>query len=117
MAETVNADLRSRVTRDGLTDESQAILRAAYARNGLQGYLMQLKVRVLPLYRSNPGGVYHLARICASLNETDEAFRWLLRVEQDRSEWFAVVNVDPRLQALHTDARFAEILRSVGIGR
>jgi tetratricopeptide (TPR) repeat protein len=102
-AEAVTADLRSRVTRDGLSEESQAVLRAAYARNGLQGYFRQLKEIVLPLYRSNPGGVYHLADICAILNETDAAFEWLEKACELRSSWMNGIKVDPLLDGLRSD--------------
>jgi hypothetical protein len=51
------------------------------------------------------------------LGEQDEAFRWLQKIEEDRSEWFAQINVDPRLEALHSDPRFASLLRSVGLAR
>jgi len=111
MAEAVTADLRSRVTRDSLNEESQRALRAAYARNGLQGYWRQLKEIVLPLYRSNPGGVYHLARISASLNETDEAFRWLEKAYGYRSSWMNGIKVDPLLDALRPDPRFGSLLQ------
>ena len=60
---------------------------------------------------------YNFAVLYTGLGERDEAFRWLQKVEQDRSEWFAAVNVDPRLDALHSDPRFAGILRSVGLAR
>ena len=60
---------------------------------------------------------YNFAVLYAGLGERDEAFRWLQKVEQDRSEWFAAVNVDPRLDALHSDPRFAGILRSVGLAK
>jgi Flp pilus assembly protein TadD len=58
---------------------------------------------------------YNMGVLYASLGEKDEAFRWLQKVEEDRSEWFALINVDPRLDALHADPRFAGILRSVGL--
>ena len=34
---------------------------------------------------------------------------------QGRSEWFAAVNVAPRLEGLHADPRFSAVLRSVGL--
>ncbi|HTA43242.1 MAG TPA: protein kinase [Bryobacteraceae bacterium] len=58
---------------------------------------------------------YNIGVLHAGLGELDEAFRWLQNVEQDRSEWFAAINVDPRLDALHADTRFAGILRKVGL--
>uniref|UniRef100_Q01NG0 Serine/threonine protein kinase n=1 Tax=Solibacter usitatus (strain Ellin6076) TaxID=234267 RepID=Q01NG0_SOLUE len=60
---------------------------------------------------------YDIALLYAGLGDKEEAFRWLLKVEQDRSEWFAVVNVDPRLEGFHSDPRFASVLRSVGLAR
>lgn len=60
---------------------------------------------------------YNFAVLYAGLGERDEAFRWLQKVEDDRSEWFAAVNVDPRLDVLHSDPRFAGVLRSVGLAQ
>jgi TolB-like protein/DNA-binding winged helix-turn-helix (wHTH) protein/Tfp pilus assembly protein PilF len=117
VAEAVTADLRSRATRDGLSEESQAVLRAAYARKGLQAYLRQLKEIVLPLYRSNPGGVYHLADICAVLNETDEAFQWLEKAYELRSSWMNGIKVDSSLDGLRSDPRFSSLVQRMGLPR
>jgi hypothetical protein len=51
------------------------------------------------------------------LGEHDEAFRWLGKVEEDRGEWFAFAGVDPRLDALRSDPRFASVLRRVRLSR
>ena len=58
---------------------------------------------------------YNIGVLYAGLGEIDLAFRWLQKVEEDRSEWFAYINVDPRLDALHSDPRWVGILRSVGL--
>lgn len=60
---------------------------------------------------------YNMGVLHAGLGERDEAFRWFQKVEEDRSEWFAAINVDPRLDGLRADARFAGILRKVGLAR
>jgi eukaryotic-like serine/threonine-protein kinase len=60
---------------------------------------------------------YQFAVMYAGLGERDEAFRWLQKVGEDRSEWFSAVNVDPRLDGLHADPRFAAVLRSVGLAK
>lgn len=60
---------------------------------------------------------YNIGVLHAGLGDRDEAFRWFQKVEQDRSEWFAAINVDPRLDELHADRRFAGILRKVGLAR
>jgi TolB-like protein/Flp pilus assembly protein TadD len=67
------------------------------------------------LSRGRYVSAYNFAVLHAGLGERDEAFRWLQKAEKDRSEWFAAVKVDPRLEALHSDRRFAGVLRSVGL--
>jgi tetratricopeptide (TPR) repeat protein len=83
--------------------------RTADARKVLRQLTQQSRQRYV--------SAYNFAVLHAGLGERDEAFRWLQRVEEDRSEWFAAVNVDPRLDGLHSDPRFAGILRSVGLAK
>ena len=56
---------------------------------------------------------YFLAAIYAGLGEKDEAFRSLDTACQTRSEGLIWIKVDPALDNLRTDARFANILRRV----
>ena len=58
---------------------------------------------------------YHIAVIHAALNETDQAFDWLSRACDAQSEaliWFAL---DPMLDTLRPDPRFATILARIGL--
>ena len=58
---------------------------------------------------------YHIAVIHAALGETDQAFDWLGRACDAQSEaliWFAL---DPMLDALRPDPRFARILVRIGL--
>ena len=57
------------------------------------------------------------ALIYAGLGERDEAFRWLRKVEQDPTEDFAFVHLDPRLSELRSDSRFADVLRLMRLPR
>lgn len=58
---------------------------------------------------------YSMGLVYAGLRRADEAFEWFERVEQDRSEWFAFIAIDPRLEWLHPDPRFARLVRAVGL--
>jgi tetratricopeptide (TPR) repeat protein len=54
--------------------------------------------------------------IYAALGEKDEAFDWLWRACEDRSSPLVWLKVDPWLDSLRADPRFAELLRRVGLG-
>ncbi|HEX8423459.1 MAG TPA: tetratricopeptide repeat protein, partial [Pyrinomonadaceae bacterium] len=54
---------------------------------------------------------YEIAVIYSLLNERDEAFHWLAEAEREHAVGFTFAGVDPHLTNLHSDPRFAEILR------
>jgi TolB-like protein/Tfp pilus assembly protein PilF len=53
---------------------------------------------------------YELAVIHAALGDQDAGFKWLALAVEERSGWIAYVRVDPRLDHLHTDPRFARLI-------
>jgi len=58
---------------------------------------------------------YELALIYLGLGNNDEAFRALERAHRERSDMLIYLKVDPRFDSLHSDARFAGLLRGVGV--
>lgn len=52
-----------------------------------------------------------LAIVHISLGDKDEAFVWLRKAVEDRSEWLCKIRVDPILDPLRSDPRFPELLR------
>jgi Flp pilus assembly protein TadD len=56
---------------------------------------------------------YAVALVYASLHEKDGAFEWLEKAYNDRSASMALMNVDPALDSLHSDARYEELVRRV----
>jgi len=59
---------------------------------------------------------YNVAVIYAGLGETDQAFTWLNRAYEDRSYLLAIyLTTDPRLDNLHSDPRFGELRKRVGL--
>ncbi len=49
------------------------------------------------------------------LGQTDSAFEWLRRGCEEHAEWMHLVAVEPLLDPLRKDSRFAEILKCVGL--
>ena len=53
---------------------------------------------------------YEIGVIHAALGEDEKAFSWLTRAVQERSGWIAYLRVDPRLDRLHDDPMFNDLL-------
>lgn len=58
---------------------------------------------------------YGVAVVYAGLGKTDEALRWLDKACDDRAPWLVWLRIDPRLDRLRSDPRFARIVKKVGI--
>jgi serine/threonine-protein kinase len=58
---------------------------------------------------------YSFANVYAALGDKDRAFEQLERGNQDRGSDFSYVKVDPFLDNLHSDPRFADLVRRVGL--
>jgi TolB-like protein/Tfp pilus assembly protein PilF len=53
---------------------------------------------------------YEIALIHAGLGDAASAFKWLGAAVQERSGWIAYMHADPRLDSLHGDPRFQELI-------
>ena len=58
---------------------------------------------------------YEVALIYVGLGKPDQAFEWLEKAFGGRSDQLIYLTVDPRLDALRSDPRFADLVRRVGI--
>jgi TolB-like protein/Flp pilus assembly protein TadD len=54
---------------------------------------------------------YWIALILTGLNEKDGAFHWLEKALKERSAMLSWAKVDPRIDSLRSDLRFADLLR------
>jgi len=94
--------------------EMIAALGHAYGVSGRRGEALriidQLKDLIAQQRYVSP---YSIALIYAGLGEKDPAFEWLDRASEERDESYVHLNVDPRLDALRSDPRFSERLRTI----
>jgi hypothetical protein len=56
-----------------------------------------------------------MARVYLGLDEKDQALAWLERTYEHRSWWMTFLKFEPGLDGLRSDARFADLLRRVGL--
>ena len=54
------------------------------------------------------------ATIYASIKRNNDAFEALERAYEERSNWLPLLNVDPKVDSLRSDPRFADLLHKVG---
>jgi tetratricopeptide (TPR) repeat protein len=92
-----------------------AALGHAYAQSGdraeAQKVLQELNTRSAQTYVQP----IWIAVINAALGNKEEAFPWLRKAVGDRSVWLIYLKVDPIFDSLRTDARFADVVRQVGL--
>jgi hypothetical protein len=60
---------------------------------------------------------YNIAVIYAGLGDKNQAFAWLERAYNERSFYLTWIKVDPHLDSLRSDPRFADLMRRVGLPR
>ena len=58
---------------------------------------------------------YSVAVLYANLGENDHAFEYLHKAYEQGSFYMSVVKIDPELDPLRSDPRFAELLRKIGM--
>jgi tetratricopeptide (TPR) repeat protein len=87
------------------------MLAAAGRRKEAEAALQDL----LALSRTRYVNPFEIALVHIGLGRTDEAFRWLDRAYEDRSDLLVYLGVDPRLDSVRSDPRFEALVRRVGL--
>jgi TolB-like protein/Tfp pilus assembly protein PilF len=99
------------VEHSGGTPIFVAELAASYAAAGKRNEAVRILKQLNELSNRQYVPAYWLALVHAALKETDETFHWLDRAYSERSGRLAWIKMDPRLDNLRTDGRFADLLR------
>jgi hypothetical protein len=87
------------------------IMAQAFARWGKKTEALKLLEEV----SDQPASSYSLAGVHGALGETDKAFEMLNRAYLDRDLQLVSLKVDPTLDELRGDPRFADLVRRVGL--
>ncbi len=77
------------------------------ARKALNALIQMADKRYIPAEQ--------IASVCVALGEKEEAFRWLERAINEHSATIHDIAVDREFQSLHSDPRFSDLLRRIGI--
>src|SRR5262249_2405531 len=98
-------------------DEMIASLREAYAEFGMQGFWRRYAEYCDELYRHRIIKPLFIASLHTSLEQYDEAFEWIEKAFREHDSALSHIKADPRLQKLHSDPRFSELLDRMGLAK
>ena len=91
--------------------QTAAIMRESYSKSGWQGFLRMITEKRIRF--NSP--LDNLATFYAALGEKDKAFAELNKSYENRENIMSQLKVDPRLDPLRSDPRFADLVRRVGL--
>jgi tetratricopeptide (TPR) repeat protein len=109
------ADLQNAVTLSGSRTTVLGPLGHAYAIAGRRSEARKVLDEVMQLRARSYFPSYEIALIYTGMGEKDQAFEWLDKAYEERSPWLIHLRVDPRFETLHSDPRFADLVRRVGL--
>src|SRR5215831_1798921 len=99
----------------GVNADSLQSLRQAYDSGGWKAY-WQRELQLHQDQLSDPlGDRYEMVQVYRRLGRNDEAFKWLNKLCDDRSVFMIWLKVDPTLDGLRSDPRFAQLMKRVGL--
>ena len=99
------------------TPWTEAALARAAALAGKRDQALETIQSLNRLSRDRFVSGYDIAAIYAALGQKDEAFAWLEKAYDQRAEWLEYLKIDPQLDNLRSDPRFAVLLRRLALDR
>src|SRR5262249_53053322 len=91
---------------DDNNPEGESQLGHIYARAGKREEALKILAHLTELSKKRYISPYNIAVLHLGLGNTDLALDWFEKAKEDHSEWFAYLNVDPRLGPIRTHPRF-----------
>lgn len=86
-----------------------------YAVSGKRGEALRVLGELKERSKRGYVPAFDIALIYAGLGEKDQAFEWLEKAYGEHSGGLAYLRVEPRLDNVRSDPRFADLLRRIGI--
>jgi DNA-binding winged helix-turn-helix (wHTH) protein/TolB-like protein/Tfp pilus assembly protein PilF len=98
-------------------EQSVWVLAVVYARSGRPKEARKILSRFHEFAQRRYVSPTAFILIYAALGDKDQAFAWLERAYEERDWDLGLLNVDPKLDSLRSDPRFANLLNRVGFAR
>lgn len=95
--------------------DQRGIIGHVYAISGQRGEAQKLLDQLHEESKHKYVSPYNFARIYEGLGEKDQAFAWLEKAYAERDSNITLLKVDSEFDSLHSDPRFTELLRRIGL--
>jgi DNA-binding winged helix-turn-helix (wHTH) protein/tetratricopeptide (TPR) repeat protein len=109
------AEFQKGVNVFGREPQMLAGLGRAYAMAGERDAAMAVLSEMEEIARHRYVPAYWIAMVHAGLGDHDQALSWLERAYDERYFYLVWLNVTPHFKSLHSNPRFAELMRRVGL--
>jgi TolB-like protein/Flp pilus assembly protein TadD len=110
------AGLEKAALMEGAAPEVTAALGYAYAAAGRRGDADKAIATLNQQSRQRYVPAYSYATVYAGLGDKDRAFAWLEKEMREGAYYAAFLGVDPEMDSLRPDPRFASLVRRLGVG-
>jgi TolB-like protein len=117
MHEEAIAEIKQSVQLSGGNPLMMAGLAHAYAAAGREREARRMLDQLRDISKKRYVSSYHIALIFCGLGELDNAFEWLEKTYKEHDAWLIWMRVEPQLDPLRSDPRFADLLLRMGLGR
>src|SRR5437763_3039640 len=115
MYEEAIAEFQKAIALSGGSAQAVVLLGHAYAVSGRRTEALKVLDELRELSKRKYGSSYRVAAIQLGIGETERAFEWLERAVEERDAWLVWLKVDPVLDALRPDPRFADLVERIGL--
>ena len=99
----------------GADPKTVAQLKEAFAKSGAQGYWRRTLENYKETAKSNYVAPVLVAEACVRVGDKECAFKWLEKGYEERDDLMINLKVEPVWDSLHSDLRFQDLVRRVGI--
>jgi serine/threonine protein kinase/tetratricopeptide (TPR) repeat protein len=115
MYEEAIAEIQKALSRGQMPPGVRGMLGYAYAMAGNKAEAHKVLDELKGLSPGRFGFAFSIARIHAALGEKELAFEWLRKSCDERDSQVIWLKVDPTMDNLRSDPRFAQVLKDMGL--
>ena len=115
MYETAISEFQKGISASNGSSYALARIGQAYAIGGRRSEAQMVLNQLNDLSKEKYVSPYDIGIIYVGLGEKDQAFAWLERAYEERSVWLDFLKVEPNLDPLRSDPRYADLVRRMGL--